>query len=468
MKSTVENFEILGLFGSKNVKLSFKNRVQIYIGENGLGKTTVLNTLYYLLDLKFEELLNVNFSQINIRVNNKDYSFTKTDIQGYVNRNKRGSRKSGIYNHIDNLLDKEGIASLKKIIDNKNNSQFEKIINIKSQLERMGISINAPSSYIYDIVMDIITQRSENKSIPIFIEEIKNINSRILYFPTYRRVEKDLQNLIKAIRKEKEIDEDIWYPSMDDDEDSIISMSKLIHFGMADVKKRIDNILSQITKISREKLDTLSTDLLKREIKGFPNDIKIKKDDISTIKIILSREQVGLESEDKNFVLKLIENKEIYNKDYKQLLYLLSQLLKIYDSYSIYDRGIKNFVNVCNNYLRGKEFLYNEVDLNLELVQIDDHTNNSIPISLDLLSSGEKQIVSLFSIIYLEPQKNFILLIDEPELSLSIFWQKTLIPDIIKSDKCDFLLAVTHSPFIFENEFEDNTVGLSEFMSNSK
>lgn len=167
-------------------------------------------------------------------------------------------------------------------------------------------------------------------------------------------------------------------------------------------------------------------------------------------------------------MLKLIENKEIYNKDYKQLLYLLSQLLKIYDSYSIYDRGIKNFVNVCNNYLRGKEFLYNEVDLNLELVQIDDHTNNSIPISLDLLSSGEKQIVSLFSIIYLEPQKNFILLIDEPELSLSIFWQKTLIPDIIKSDKCDFLLAVTHSPFIFENEFEDNTVGLSEFMSNSK
>ena len=42
MKPTVENFEILGLFGSKDVKLSFTNKVQIYIGENGLGKTTVL------------------------------------------------------------------------------------------------------------------------------------------------------------------------------------------------------------------------------------------------------------------------------------------------------------------------------------------------------------------------------------------------------------------------------------------
>ena len=69
MKPTVENFEILGLFGGKDVKLSFTNKVQIYIGENGLGKTTVLNTLYYLLSLKFEELVNINFSEIKIRIN---------------------------------------------------------------------------------------------------------------------------------------------------------------------------------------------------------------------------------------------------------------------------------------------------------------------------------------------------------------------------------------------------------------
>ena len=98
MKPTVENFEILGLFGGKDVKLSFTNKVQIYIGENGLGKTTVLNTLYYLLSLKFEELVNINFSEIKIRINEKNYSFTKTDLQGYVNRNRERNRKSGIYN----------------------------------------------------------------------------------------------------------------------------------------------------------------------------------------------------------------------------------------------------------------------------------------------------------------------------------------------------------------------------------
>ena len=62
MKPTVENFEILGLFGGKDVKLSFTNKVQIYIGENGLGKTTVLNTLYYLLSLKVLMTQNLDFS----------------------------------------------------------------------------------------------------------------------------------------------------------------------------------------------------------------------------------------------------------------------------------------------------------------------------------------------------------------------------------------------------------------------
>ncbi len=44
----------------------------------------------------------------------KNYSFTKTDLQGYVNRNRERNRKSGIYNHIDKLLDDNSILSLKK------------------------------------------------------------------------------------------------------------------------------------------------------------------------------------------------------------------------------------------------------------------------------------------------------------------------------------------------------------------
>jgi predicted ATPase len=53
----------------------------------------------------------------------------------------------------------------------------------------------------------------------------------------------------------------------------------------------------------------------------------------------------------------------------------------------------------------------------------------------------------------LEPGQK-IVLIDEPELSLSLDWQKHLLPDVINSPGCAQLLAITHSPFIFDNELD--------------
>ena len=91
--------------------------------------------------------------------------------------------------------------------------------------------------------------------------------------------------------------------------------------------------------------------------------------------------------------------------------------------------------------------------------------NNSFDeIELEQLSSGEKQIVSLFSKIYLELDLSFIILFDEPELSLSITWQQRLLTDILNSKKCNFLLTVTHSPFIYDNLMEEFSFGLTDYI----
>ena len=74
-------------------------------------------------------------------------------------------------------------------------------------------------------------------------------------------------------------------------------------------------------------------------------------------------------------------------------------------------------------------------------------------IPLDALSSGEKQMISLFAKMYLYPNKK-IVLIDEPELSLSIEWQQKILIDIFRAETCAQLVAITHSPFIFDNELE--------------
>lgn len=72
------------------------------------------------------------------------------------------------------------------------------------------------------------------------------------------------------------------------------------------------------------------------------------------------------------------------------------------------------------------------------------------------LSSGEKQMFYLLLICMLQDNKHCILLMDEPEISLHLSWQKELLDDMIElNPNCQFI-TVTHSPAIFFPKWGDN------------
>ena len=75
---------------------------------------------------------------------------------------------------------------------------------------------------------------------------------------------------------------------------------------------------------------------------------------------------------------------------------------------------------------------------------------NRQPLSINLLSSGEQHELVLHYDLLFRVRPNTLVLIDEPELSLHVAWQKRFLPDlleIVKIAKIDALVA-THSPFI--------------------
>ena len=154
----------------------------------------------------------------------------------------------------------------------------------------------------------------------------------------------------------------------------------------------------------------------------------------------------------------------MYDDNYLHLLNLLHKLIANYDQQKHYDDRINGFVDTCNKYLNDKQFRYNPSNLTLKIYMDDAHEDQE-PVKLTQLSSGEKQIVSLFSKLYLESDEESIVIIDEPELSLSIKWQQMLLPDIMRSQNCKFLLTVTHSPFVFENEFDMDAREIRAYMS---
>lgn len=89
--------------------------------------------------------------------------------------------------------------------------------------------------------------------------------------------------------------------------------------------------------------------------------------------------------------------------------------------------------------------------------------NTSIP--LEALSSGEKQMLLVLLRVFLMEEEPSILLMDEPEISMHISWQRQLIDVIRKlNPQCQLILS-THSPSIFGKGWGDKVVYMEKLMS---
>jgi len=84
------------------------------------------------------------------------------------------------------------------------------------------------------------------------------------------------------------------------------------------------------------------------------------------------------------------------------------------------------------------------------------------PLDVNVLSSGEKQILLLFCKVFLSRKRPSLVLIDEPELSLNVIWQRHLLKDLLDcmSSTHAKLLIASHSPDLI-GEYLENVVRIS-------
>lgn len=89
------------------------------------------------------------------------------------------------------------------------------------------------------------------------------------------------------------------------------------------------------------------------------------------------------------------------------------------------------------------------------------------PISPESLSSGEKQILIILFTTLLQNKKPYILLMDEPEISLHIDWQRSLIQHIKQiNPDCQIIMA-THSPTTYYQGWIEKVTRIEEIQFTS-
>lgn len=456
-------FEIKGLFGNRNIILPIEGDAIILVGPNGIGKSSVINIFYFFVSRQWRRLAEYDFDEVAIWFGDEEVRAVRADITGLSQLDKvigQFRPSSRISMHMETLKANgllEEFFSSKKI----SSGMRERIAEVLSipidDIRQLHFFIHRRISEVGD--EDIFTAPRAN------IEQklIQNIPGRTLYLPTYRRIEKDLNEIFPDLEERLRHSKELGSPF------TFMRSSKhyvdLVSFGMEDVRSNIDTKSRYLRDYSLAQFNDLSGLYLRDVIKGTADQYsqsQIAKLDEQGLTVILGRvsEQV-LSDEDKRLLRQKIldikaKKREQMETNDLYLAHYFSRLMSASADISKQEIEISAFVDVCNAYLRpGKNMLYDDTKFTIDIVD-----DKGKMIDLSVLSSGEKQVVSLFSHLYLDDAKDQIVIIDEPELSLSVPWQKRFLVDILDSAHCGFILSVTHSPFIYQNRLKGVAVDL--------
>jgi predicted ATPase len=428
---SLEYLRIYDLHGAHDLTLEFDGPYAIFIADNGTGKTKALFLLQALLRKDFSNILRINFAALEIKFSG--VSPIRVKLQDLEERpNLVYLRRS--LNRLQMSAD-EFTAFVDKIRDMTNEElrsyqpflEFSRKARMPSQYFLDKIRATTPGEFPRDLFHNESTE-----DLRLLVNVIENkFKHHVIYLPTYRRVEQDIKSLFKI-------------SSVDNINQNII------HFGMRDVVERIavttkkirDHFALSYSKISGQMLGQLahSTDV--------SDEMKSILSNRQDVEIVLSRAGGNISYADRSLILNLWERGELTQN--RHLSFFISNLIKSYEVVRDLDMTMQSFVSVCNGYLINKKLVYDTVNASIRLVRMHDEA----PLELEMLSSGEKQILGVMSEIYLGAERSYAIIFDEPELSLSVEWQRKLLPDIARSSKCNLLVAATHSPFIFENDLD--------------
>ncbi|WP_075672636.1 AAA family ATPase [Proteus terrae] len=478
----LKRFKINKLYGYKDIELIFNKKTTIIIAENGAGKTTLINTLNAVLRGDTDELRRLKCDSIEIELKDKNYKINISELNysEFLSNHTLPSQCVKLISTLKPTQIEDMLHDLKarparelrskewyKLIYRRsplNNGEMDSILNT---IRRSLNHYHTQQIELFDRTVDnetvSVNNIKQNQS-SIILEEIKAKmrNFDVIYLPTYRRIEK------ATLRDKFNIEVEDNFVIRDGEvvkvRNTRTANGSNIEFGLYDVESELKDISESIERRSSLGYRTLSATIIEDMMTGRmdqqTSQLQLPASDE------LSRFLGRVVDKDKKDNEKIIEevkrimkNKELLNSN-RNLTYFLSKLKPVIDSTKEMEEKIEIFVAMCNKYLQlsdDSKFLVYDVE-SLQVIVKDIHTNN--PIGLEDLSSGEKQIISLMAHIYLDDTRKKIVLIDEPELSLSIEWQEHVLVDIVNSSSVIQMLAITHSPFVFNNELKTQVKSL--------
>lgn len=441
-KREIISIKVNKLYGFLDHSIRLRNDGSTIIyGPNGSGKTTFLKIIYALFCKDFDNLFSFEFESIEV-------GYTNNIIMG-IKKVDKGELKEfsshELLRDVSNFLKKRGEMTSKFIFYFKDNDRDEEIVSlfhyeISDFLKKTHWTSNTLirsdrlwQALIHDENEEENIKKEEKKK--IFIELIEEfIDPYDFYFIDINRTinldvlkseEKDSNDLYKVKSYANELSNTIKYAVAKSEETTERSnksfpqrmiesfrASKIQGINEIDIRAKYEKTQEEINRI-------IKMGLLFRE-----NNISLPDEDV-----------------------------ELSDNELTVLSIYLSDLNKKIELYKDVVNKIEVFLDIVGNKIRNKTM---HINMDKGFYFRSKFTNPEEDLRLDLLSSGEQHQISLFYQLIFLAQNSTFFLIDEPEISLHVDWQRGFLEGLQKVSKIRnhrFLLA-THSPQIINGNLD--------------
>lgn len=477
----ITNLKIDGLFEDTNIDLEIKDNVLIITGDNGNGKTTILNILYNGLIGNLVELNQYKFKSIKITFSENFKEMNCITIKKNSDKYNRISEVLFSYNY--DFEEGQKNTNIKFQIDDENNFFAE--MTKENSLKESFLSNDLLYEFEKDEdVSDIIDALLVFEDDTIF-NNLYVIKKSLLYFPTYRRIDIDMGEYLNENFELKN------YNFRNSDR-------RVIGISNSDISEKLQDYSRKINSFQSENLDIILKSFVKEFIsKAMDSDekdrgmtyepVNTKKEVIherltninNLFELEFPKEEINAFSDyyfnQNRLMMEFIKRVQGDSKMNKNLPKNIVQILSVNNPWAGYLKILEdlfeNYQSEFNNELYPFDFISKNIeDFTRKKISLVKMKNNDFEIekrgkkiSFKDLSTGEKQIFTFFvyCALELDIKRPSLVIIDEPEISLHIKWQSKLLNSLLAFKNINVVTA-THSPYVISKELRKNVVSFIE------
>lgn len=441
MKKIIK-IQVFGLFGDTDheIKIDASKEFAIVYGPNGVGKTKVLEIAKYVSAGNTVELKNIDFKKAVLHYSNQTQLIAEksTEISdeiisrdlefiNYTHIDLKDSKNNSFLNDSDSirLLNWiENNTSWEHLegdywVDKRDNEQITSntlLARYRHQFNRIS---RADHSY-RKLKRDISIGKSRKE----YIDFQNNFSSDQIYLIDTQRLRSKIEKEQFGFDRAEKNDTKTRIQLLSDQMKDLISRAQTVHSNISQILDR--NFPSEVLTYRSEHSEQDIREIYDEQ-GGFRSRLAriINDEDISnTIELPKDR----LNTWQINFLDRYLQDADKKLDPFKKII-----------------EKIELLENIINSRLNHKEL---KISSKQGLQVTKKKTGENIPLSS--LSSGEQhEIILIFDLLFNVPE-NCLVLIDEPEISLHVAWQRKFIPDVLNvSSVANFrFIIATHSPQI--------------------